>query len=65
MPNDPDELVLVTASGKYGSAVFANAVLIANYADDGGWIVEGWENWIEPNVTAWMPLPEPYKPEGR
>ena len=28
------------------------------------WRIEGWSYFFEPEVLAWMPLPEPYKKEG-
>lgn len=60
LPED-DVLVLVTVSGIYNALTFANAIQIGVYDRD-GWSIEGYEDWNNPNVTAWMPLPEPYIP---
>ena len=56
-----DEFVLVTANGKHKNITFEHAIELAVYAKDEGWILEAYPDWIDPNVTAWMPLPEPYK----
>lgn len=60
LPED-DVLVLVTVSGIYNALTFANAIQIGVYDRD-GWSIEGYEDWNNPNVTAWMPLPESYIP---
>ena len=60
LPED-DVLVLVTVSGIYNALTFANAIQIGAYDMD-RWFIEGYEDWNNPNVTAWMPLPEPYIP---
>lgn len=56
-----DELVLVTVKGKYNNITFENAIELAFYDKDEGWILGAEPDWLDPNVTAWMPLPEPYK----
>ena len=53
--------VLVTVNGKHNNITFVDALEIAEYDGDFGWIVEGYPQWTDPDVTAWMPLPEPYK----
>lgn len=53
--------VLVTVSGKHDNIIFVNALEIAEYRNTEGWIIEGYLDWLDPDVTAWMPLPEPYK----
>ena len=53
--------VLVTVNGKHNDIIFIDALEIAEYDGDFGWIVEGYPQWTDPDVTAWMPLPEPYK----
>ena len=55
--------VLVTVNGKHNNITFVDALEIAEYDGDFGWIVEGYPQWTAPNVTAWQPLPEPF--EGR
>ena len=55
--------VLVTVNGKHNNITFVDALEIAEYDGDFGWIVEGYPQWTDPNVTAWQPLPEPF--EGR
>lgn len=56
-----DELVLVTVKGKYNNITFENAIELAFYDKDEGWILGAEPDWLDPNVTAWMPLPKPYK----
>lgn len=53
--------VLVTVNGKHNNITFENALEIAEYDNTEGWIIEGYLDWIDPDVTAWQPLPEPYK----
>ena len=53
--------VLVTVNGKHNNITFVDALEIAEYDGDFGWIVEGYPQWTDTNVTAWQPLPEPYK----
>ena len=55
--------VLVTVNGKHNNITFINALEIAEYDSTDGWIVEGYLDWTNPDVTAWMPLPEPFKEE--
>ena len=65
-----DEFVLVTANGKHNNITFEHAIELAVYAkdkvyaEDKGWILEAYPDWLEPNVTAWMPTPEPYKEQN-
>lgn len=64
LPED-DNFVLVTVSGIYNHlTAFSDALRLASYTEDGGWFIESYPEWDDPNVTAWRPLPEPYKPEG-
>lgn len=53
--------VLVTVNGKHSNITFVNALEIAEYRNTEGWIIEGYLDWLDPNVIAWQPLPEPYK----
>ena len=53
--------VLVTVNGKHDNIIFLNALEIAEYRNTEGWIIEGYLDWLDPDVTAWQPLPEPYK----
>jgi hypothetical protein len=56
------DVVLVIASGKPRANVeLHNAMLIASYWGDEGWIADGFEGWDKLDVTHWMPLPEPPK----
>lgn len=55
--------VLVTVNGKHNNITFVNALEIAEYGNTEGWIIEGYLDWLDPNVIAWQPLPEPYKEE--
>lgn len=58
LPDEPDEAVLVVVNGRYGNVEFRDAVQLGWYAADGGWIIEGYERWTEPQVTWWMELPD-------
>ena len=53
--------VLVTVNGKHNNITFVDALEIAEYDGDFGWIVEGYPQWTDPDVTAWQPLPEPFE----
>lgn len=55
--------VLVTVNGKHNNIAFENALEIAEYDNIEGWIIEGYLDWLDPDVIAWQPLPEPYKGE--
>ena len=60
LPED-DVMVLVTVSGIYNALTFVDAIQIGAH-DREGWFIDGYEKWDNPNVTVWMPLPEPYTP---
>ena len=55
--------VLVTVNGKHNNIIFVNALEIAEYRNTEGWIIEGYLDWLDPDVTAWQPLPECWKGE--
>ncbi|MBS6263642.1 MAG: DUF551 domain-containing protein [Clostridium sp.] len=59
-PED-DSFVLVTVDGIYNTITFSHAIQLASYCEDDGWFIEGYPDWDDPEVTAWKPLPEPYK----
>lgn len=59
------ELVLVTVNDKHNNLTFENALMTGCYCYDEGWILEGYLDWVGPNVTVWMPLPEPMRSEER
>ena len=63
LPED-EGLVLVTVNDKHNNLTFENALINGCYCYAEGWILEGYIDWIDPNVTAWMPLPEPYKEQN-
>ena len=56
-----DDFVLVIVSGKVGKITLDNAIELASFSMDEGWILEMWPEWEDPKVTYWMPLPEPPK----
>lgn len=58
-----DVIVLVTVSDFYSHFTFSNTIELGNLCSDGSWFIEGYPDWDDPNVTAWMPLPEPYRKE--
>jgi len=53
-----DDYVLVYVSGCYGNTAFFGSVLIGCYVDEEGWIIEGHEEWENPQVSHWLPLPD-------
>lgn len=54
-----DVMVLVIVSGKPMSNVtLENSYELAEY-DPEGWILEMWPEWMDAEVSHWMPLPEP------
>ena len=57
MPNDEEEILVTVKSSKSGLHVEKDVC----YVDDGFSLDSGYD-WID-DVTAWMPLPEPYKAE--
>ena len=65
LPEYYNELVLVTVKGKHNNITFENAIELAFYDKDEGWILGAEPDWLDPNVTAWMPLPKPYKQVSR
>ena len=55
----------VVVSGKpCRNVTLDNAIEMAAYDQDEGWILEMWPEWTNANITHWMPLPEPPKEEG-
>lgn len=60
---EEDTIVLLTVSGLYSCITFSDAIELGNLCSDGEWFIEGYPDWDDPNVTAWMPLLEPYQGE--
>ena len=58
-----DDFVLVTVTGIYNALTFSDAIQLASYCKGDGWFVEGYPDWENPNISAWRPLPEPYRLE--
>lgn len=59
---EPSDLVLVIANGKPRENIeLHNAILIAPYWAEEGWIADGFEGWDGLIVSHWTPLPEPPK----
>ena len=53
------DVVLVIANGKPREHItLIDAILIASYWGEEGWIADGFENWDKLAVTHWMELPE-------
>lgn len=53
-------LVLTIVSGQHRNITFDKAYELAEYCSE-GWVLATWPEWENPNVTYWMPLPEPPK----
>ncbi|MCI5678699.1 MAG: hypothetical protein MR278_01750 [Bacteroidales bacterium] len=50
--------VLVCVSGIFGNIFFNNAIQIGCYAGEEGWIIDGYEEWENPIVSHWLPIPD-------
>ena len=50
--------VLVCVNGIFKEISFHNAIQIGFYAGEEGWIIDGYEEWENANVSHWMPLPD-------
>ena len=62
LPDAPDKLVLVSATGKPQPNIkLIDAVLLALYNAEDGWITEEYPEWENAVITYWMPIPEPPK----
>lgn len=57
-PEDGDVVFVIANSKPRKNITLHNAVLIASYWKDEGWIADGFEGWDGLQVTQWMPLPE-------
>ena len=65
LPEYSDDLVLAQVSGKpHMNITLLDALCLANYSEDEGWMLELYPEWKTPDIIAWMPLPGPYRPEG-
>ena len=61
VPADCGESVLVTVSGRYENKFFENVLQLACYFGIDGWLIEEYPCWEDPEVKAWMHLPEEYR----
>lgn len=61
LPENPDEIVLCIVSGRYENLEFYEAYEMATFSWDVGWILESYPEWETPEISWWMPLPEPPK----
>lgn len=62
LPGIENEYVLTLVSGKPTENItLENAYELAEFDIDDGWILEMWPEFKNPNVTHWMPLPQPPK----
>lgn len=59
LPEDEQE-VLVLANGRPQKNIeLINACELATFYAGEGWLLEAYPEWENPQVTYWMPLPEP------
>lgn len=66
LPEDEEHLVLIQVSGKpEGNIMLEDAITMASYNVDDGWILEMYPEWEGAHPVAWMPLPEPYGGERK
>lgn len=56
-----DNQVLVIVSGRWENITFDHAYELASWSAEEGWIMEAWPELENPEVTHWMPMPEPAK----
>lgn len=64
LPENPDETVLVQVSGRPKENIgFVDALQLAQYNPEEGWILEMYPEWEGAHPVAWMPLPEAYSPD--
>ncbi len=62
LPTDEDEMVLAVVFGKpCENITLDGAYELATYIEREGWIIHAYPEWETPQVTHWMPLPEPPK----
>ena len=55
-----DGNVLVIVNGRpHKNVTLESAYELAEFSPAFGWIMEMWPEWETPDVTHWMPLPEP------
>lgn len=59
LPEEADDFVLAAANGTYKNIRLVNAVMMAEYSQEEGWILEMYPEYREAEVTHWMPLPQP------
>lgn len=52
-----DENVLVIVNGKWSNYEFCDAVVVAAFYGDEGWVLEQCPEWETPDIAWWMPLP--------
>ncbi len=64
LPDTEDNLVLIQVSRRpEGSIELDNALCLAFYNQEEGWILELFPEWEGAQPVAWMPLPDSYKGE--
>lgn len=65
LPSKEGTWILCAVTGKYGNLEFDNALLIGEWDEDEGWVLDSYPEIENPNVTHWIELPEPpAKEEG-
>lgn len=59
---DKDDLYLTIVSGKPQENIeLIETYMLGEYWHKWGWCLDEYPDWEKPNVTHWMPLPEPPK----
>lgn len=62
LPDDYDRYLITTDEGRVEMVGYGYTDDLPNEIAFHEWDDEGWQCW-KPNVTAWMPLPKPYRSE--
>jgi hypothetical protein len=55
LPEEDEDVLVMTAEGKFASG----GMHVASLDEDGVWYPSHGDGWEFPDVTHWMPLPEP------
>lgn len=59
LPEPGTGFVLVCANRKFRNITMVNALMLAEYSGEEGWILELFPDFSDVKITHWMPLPEP------
>ena len=55
---EEETLVLVIVNGVYRNIAFVDAVSLATYSREEGWILDEYPEWENPGISFWAPIRE-------